>query len=117
MELIAFLSTGKGTWGHVSRLIADGEWDKIILFTNDFGKENYKGDSKAELVVIDVRKKMEELIQDMVNTINEKIDGTEVAINLISGSGKEHMALLSAIIKAGKSFRLMALTTEGIKEL
>jgi len=41
-ELVACLSTGKGTWGHVSRLIADGTWEKIILITNDFGKENFK---------------------------------------------------------------------------
>ena len=116
MELVAFLSTGKGTWGHVSRLIADGEWDNVVLFTNDFGKENYKGE-KADLVIVDVRKKMEELIQDMVVSLKEKVKGTEVAINLISGSGKEHMALLSAIIKAGISFRLMALTTDGVKEL
>ena len=40
-ELIACLSTGKGTWGHVARLMQDQEWDKIYLITNDYGKENF----------------------------------------------------------------------------
>ena len=39
-ELIACLSTGKGTWGHVSRLIDDGKFDKVYLITNEFGQEN-----------------------------------------------------------------------------
>ena len=34
-DLIACLSSGKGTWGHVNRLISDGEWGKIFLITND----------------------------------------------------------------------------------
>ena len=35
--LIALISTGKGTWGHVGRLISE-DWDKIIIVTNDFGR-------------------------------------------------------------------------------
>ena len=38
-ELIAFLSTGKGTWANVSGLIKGESWDKVYLLTNDFGKE------------------------------------------------------------------------------
>ena len=39
MELIALLSTGKGTWGQVSGLMTHGEWDKIILLGSDFSKD------------------------------------------------------------------------------
>ena len=39
--LIACLSTGKGTWGHVNHLIDNNNYDKVILITNDFGKENF----------------------------------------------------------------------------
>ena len=39
--LVASLNTGKGTWAHVSRLIADQEWEKIFLVSNQFGKKKF----------------------------------------------------------------------------
>ena len=49
--------------------------------------------------------------------LSEKIVGTEVALNMISGTGKEHMALLSAVLKSGLGVRIVANTVEGMKEL
>ena len=40
--LIYFLSTGKGTWGHVSSLIVEEKQEKVFLLTNDFGIETFK---------------------------------------------------------------------------
>ncbi len=117
MELIALLSTGKGTWGHVGRLMQEQEWDKIVLLTNDFGKENFKNDKNAELIVIDARKSMLDLVTEIAAELKSKVKGKDVGVNLISGSGKEHMALLAALAKNRTTYRLMALTTEGVKEL
>jgi len=36
---------------------------------------------------------------------------------MTSGSGKEHMALLSALLKLGLGIRLVSFTNNGIKEL
>ena len=47
--LIACLSTGKGTWGHVNRLIEDGKYEKVFLITNDYGKENFNKNDKTDL--------------------------------------------------------------------
>ena len=117
--LVACLSTGKGTWGHVGRLISDGNFDKVVLITNEFGKENFNKDDKTEFVVVDSRKPMLELVEDIKKELKDKVESseTEVALNLISGTGKEHMAILSAVIKAGLSFRLFSLTTEGVSEI
>ena len=117
VTLIANLSTGKGTWGHVGRLIADGNFEKVLLITNEFGKEKFNNDSNSEMLIIDSRKPLLELITDITTYLKENIKDTEVALNLVSGSGKEHMAILSAIIKAGLGFRLYSLTTDGIKEI
>ena len=116
-HLVACLGTGKGTWGHVSRLINDGNWEKIILITNSFGKENFANGKNAELIAIDDRKGLEELRDDIKSSLNGKLTGTEVAINIVSGTGKEHMALMSAILKLGFGIRFMALTKDGIKEI
>jgi len=115
--LIACLSSGKGTWGHVGRLIAEHDWDKIFLITNDFGKENFKAEKPFEFIVVDSIKPMDELILDIKNVLASKKLGTEVALNMISGTGKEHMALLSAILKLGLGVRLVSLTKNGVSEL
>ena len=117
--LVACLSTGKGTWGHVSRLIQDGNFDNIILITNDYGKENFQKLENTELIAIKLEQGMRELRDEIYKTLKEKIksDETEVALNLASGTGKEHMALLSALLKLGIGIRLMALTKEGIEEI
>jgi len=115
--LVASLSTGKGTWGHVSRLIQDGEWEKIFLITNAFGKENFSNTKNAEMIEIDDNKSIEEIRDKIKESLNGKLTGTEVAVNIVSGSGKEHTATLSAILQLGYGIRFMALTANGIKEI
>ena len=39
MELVALLSTGKGTWAQVAGLLNYGDWDNIILIGNEFAKK------------------------------------------------------------------------------
>jgi len=116
-ELVALLSTGKGSWGHVARLIADGTWEKVVLITNDFGKEKFNNEKNAEMIVVDSRKPMLEFVSDMKNALEGKVKGPEVAVNFISGDGKEHMALISALLQLGLGIRLVALTQEGVKEV
>ncbi|MBW3022479.1 hypothetical protein KY308_00040 [Candidatus Woesearchaeota archaeon] len=116
-ELVAMLSTGKGTWGHVSRLIADGTWEKIVLITNDFGKEKFNNEKNAEMVVVDSKKPIMELVEDVKKGLEGKIKGPEVAVNVVSGDGKEHMALISALLEMGLAIRLVALTQEGVREI
>jgi len=115
-DLIACLSTGKGTWGHVSRLIQDNEWGKIYLITNDFGKENFTAEKGAEFIVIDSVKPIKDLVDELKTTLKDKVNG-EIALNLISGTGKEHMAILSALLKLGVGIRLMGLTKDGVEEI
>lgn len=116
-NLVACLSSGKGTWGHVGRLIADYDWEKVVLITNDFGRQNFKAEKPVELIVVDSIKPMGDLIEDIKGSLKDKVTGTEVALNLVSGTGKEHMALLSAVLKLGLGVRLIAITKNGVQEL
>ena len=116
-QLIACLSTGKGTWGHVNRLIDEGKFDNIILITNEFGKENFTKNDKTDLIIVDSNQGITELQENIFTQLKEKKLETEIALNLVSGTGKEHMALLSALLKLGVAIRLLALTKEGIKEI
>lgn len=116
-NLIACLSTGKGTWGHVNRVINDGDWDKVFLITNEYGKENFSADKKTELIAINMNQGLKEIRDEIMSKLKGKIKDTEVAVNLVSGGGKEHMALVSAILKLGIGIRLIALTKEGVEEI
>ncbi len=114
-DLIACLSTGKGTWAEVLKVINAEEWNKVYLLTNEFGKEKFNHE-KAELIVIN-----EKEIKPMSNEIYEKLKGkvkfNDVAVNIVSGSGKEHMALLPALLKLGVGIRFVTVENEKIMEI
>jgi len=116
-ELVACLTTGKGTWIDVIRLIKAEKWDKVFLITNQFGKENFKPPQNTELIVIDDRKSADELVKDIMDALQDKLMGPEVALNLSSGTGKEHMALLSSILKLGNGIRLVHMLNEKVEEV
>lgn len=117
MDLVACLSTGKGTWGHVARLMTEGKFEHIFLITNEFGKENFTKDEKTQLIDVNMNMGINELREEIQNQLKDKLTGTEVAINIVSGAGKEHMAMISAVLKLGFGIRLMALTKNGIEEI
>ncbi|MBI4016872.1 MAG: hypothetical protein HY363_04220 [Candidatus Aenigmarchaeota archaeon] len=115
--LVACLLTGKGTWAEVTKLTNNADWEKILLVTNDFGQKNYspsKAD-KTKIIAVD----------DMSNAtairnfLQPSFDGLfgEVAVNLTSGTGNVHMAVLSALLKSGAGIRLVIPTETGFEEL
>lgn len=116
-SLVACLSSGKGTWAHVDKVITGQEWNNIFLITNEFGRENFKPKKQVEFIIINQNNFLPELTAEIKQKLQGKIPDTEVAVNLISGNGKEHMAVLSALLKLGLGIRLTALTTDGIKEI
>ncbi|MEK6823556.1 MAG: hypothetical protein AABY06_00840 [Nanoarchaeota archaeon] len=116
MELIALLSKGEGSWAQISGLIKFGEWDKVILLGDDFAKQ-FKHEKKFEFIKIDLNKKIKELKDELQNKLKGKISGTEVALSIASGDGKEHMALISALLNLPVGIRFAALTKDGVIDL
>ncbi|MFH0832017.1 MAG: hypothetical protein V1886_04110 [archaeon] len=116
MELVALLSTGEGTWAQVSGLIKQGDWDKIILVGESY-TEKFRADKPAEFVFADFSQSIISIKEEIMGKIKEKISGTEVALSIASGTGKEHMALISALLCLPVGVRFMVLTRDGIKEI
>lgn len=116
MELVALLSTGKGTWAQVAGLIKYGEWDKIILVGGDFAKD-FSSEKKTEFIKVDLNKRIKELKDEIIGNLKGKINGTEVALSIASGDGKEHMALISALLNLPVGIRFAALTKDGVIDL
>jgi len=114
MELVALLSSGKGSWGQVSGLIKQGEWDNIILLGDSFAKKfTPETETKHEFIEIN-DSPLVEMKQQILDKLKNKIKGTEVALSIASGNGKEHMALISALLSIPAGIRFTALTKEGI---
>jgi hypothetical protein len=116
MELIALLSSGKGTWAQVSGLMKHGEWENIIVLGDDFAKQ-FTHDQKFEFIKVDLNAKLKDLKDEILQKLKGKIKGTEVALSIASGDGKEHMALISALINSPVGIRFAALTKDGVIDL
>lgn len=115
--LVANISSGKGTLAHVSKIIDEVEWEKIFLISNESGKTDFKPNKRSEFIIIDENRHTSDITEDIYKKLKGKILDTEVAFNMISGNGKEHMATLSALLKLGLGIRLIAYTKEGVREL
>lgn len=108
--LIACLSSGKGTWTEVTRIMQSQPWDKIFLITNQFGKDNFTSPlPNISLLVVDQFHATSSLTEYIKKQLQDKITDFDVALNLASGTGKEHMAVLEAVLELGLNFRLVTL--------
>ncbi|HLC78051.1 MAG TPA: hypothetical protein VJH92_02915 [Candidatus Nanoarchaeia archaeon] len=116
MELVALLSSGQGSWAQISGLMKYGEWDKIILVGGDFAK-TFTHEKEFEFIKVDLSKRIIELRDELRDKLKGRINGTEVALSVASGEGKEHMALISALINLPVGIRFAALTKDGVIDL
>lgn len=112
-KLVAMLTSGN--WSHVSKLADEENWENAILVTNQQGKSTFKCNKQCEFIVIDEEWPVSQMIETIRKGLSKEYG--EVGLNFVSGNGKEHMALIAGVIQAGLSFRLVAITKEGIKEL
>jgi len=116
-DLIACLSESEKGKLHVQKLIEGNDWDNIFLVTTKDCSNNFKCSKNANFVIIDVQASASEIIKQIQSQLNGKLNDLEVALNIVCGTGKEHMALLSSLLKMGMGIRLMAVTKEGISEI
>ena len=113
MELVAFLGADKENWGQITALVKREKCDKVILVKNksaeefpDSGSESIKVNSDAPLL---------DLKNEIMQKIKSRLGGFEVALSLASGSGKEHMALISALLSIPVGIRLVVFTKKGVE--
>lgn len=117
--LIACLSTGKGTWTEVNKIIQSQEWNKVFLITNQFGKDNYTPGKNTELIFVESFPETPTIVitEQIKKQLKDNISDFEVALNFASGSGKEHMALLEAVMQMGLNFRLVTVNKNKVEVL
>lgn len=114
MELVAFVGNDKENWGQIVALINRAEWDKIILVKNK-NSDTFSASKNCEIINVNSDKPLIELKKEIMNKLEGKLGGLEVALSLASGNGKEHMALISALLSIPVGIRLVVFTKEGIE--
>ena len=115
MELVALLGENKETWGQVSGLINKGDWDKIILVKTS--SDNFPSKSNIEIVEVNTSQSLLELKNEIHSKLKGKFSGLDVSVSLASGNGKEHMALLSALLTLPVGIRLAVYTKDGVEHI
>jgi hypothetical protein len=117
MELVAFLGNDKETWGQITALINREQWDKIVLVQNK-SMSGFPIPVNGELVSVDSNLPMAELKNEIQDKVKRCIGGEfEVALSIASGNGKEHMALVSALLNIPVGIKLVVFTKKGIEFL
>lgn len=116
--LIAILGQGKGTWTHVKRIVELGEYESIFIITNDFGIEKYVPIKGETMIRVDFNENTTIIRDQIISQLKGPLqDVMETEINITSGSGKEHSALISAVLKLGVGVRLIDLIDDKVVEL
>jgi hypothetical protein len=117
MQLIALALTGKGSWSKVYSLSEHENFENNIILTNNFGIQNIKPNSKTKLLEINPDKPILELKEDIKKLLQPEIPGLEVGLNIDSGTGKEHKALLCALIELGIGIKVVTIEDNQLIEL
>jgi hypothetical protein len=116
--LIAILGQGKGTWSHLKQLIEKSEYDKIYIITNDFGVEKYQPSKNETMLKLNLDETSKQIRDSIIRELKGPLsDELEVDINITSGNGKEHAALISAVLRMGVGARIVDIIGDKVEEL
>ncbi len=117
-SLIACLSVGKGSWAQVAELVQAEEWEATFLVTNQFGAQKFSVEGhQVNFIIVDPDAEIKSIVEQIKKQLEGKILDTQIALNLISGTGKEHMAILSAVLQMGLGIRLICTKEGGCEEI
>ena len=115
MEFVAFIGEDEKNWGQVSALINRVDAEKIFLVVAK-GVNGFPKNLKCEVINVDTGKNLIDLKQEIVEKLKGKLKGEfEVSVSIASGNGKEHMALISALLSVPVGIRLVVFTKKGIE--
>ena len=115
MELVAFLGNDRENWGQITALINRGEWERILIVKRA-SIDGFNTPPHSEIVDINTEGPLLEMKEVLLEKLKKKLKGEfEVAVSLASGNGKEHMALIGALLNIPVGVRLVVFTKKGIE--
>ena len=115
MDFVAFVGEDKENWGQITALMSRLECEKVILVKNK-NVVGFPDNEKTKSIEVDTSKSLSDVKNEILSKIKNEIGNEfDVSLSLASGSGKEHMALLAALLNVPVGVRLVIYTKSGIE--
>lgn len=116
MKLVAYLGKDTETYGQISALINRMEDTETFLILKDKSVESPFSNPKCKILEVDSSKDLLSFKTEMQEKLKPYLkEDFEVALSLASGNGKEHMALISALLTIPVGIKLTAFTKSGVE--
>ena len=106
-EFVTFLSTGENTWTPVLQIMKSEKWSKVIIIGNEPFTNIFSEQRNVITIILKKDNSLKELTKYLENEFKTNLISTQVAFNMLSGTGREHMAALGALLKCGVGIRLV----------
>ena len=117
MEFVACVGSDEHNWGQITALLNRLEYEKTVLVVDALAS-GYPTNDKCTIIKVDMSQPLLSLQKEIQEKLRKCIGGEfEVALSLASGAGKEHMAVLSALLNIPVGVKLVVYTKEGIQFL
>lgn len=117
MNLIAFVGKDTDNWGQISALVNRMECERVVIVQAS-DAPIFPASEKCEVVTSDSSLPIVALKNSLMSGLKPLLGSEfEVAISLASGTGKEHMALLGALLAIPVGVRVVVYTKEGVQFL
>jgi len=116
-------SFGKDSTDRLYSVMKSGLFDRIYLVSGasdgaHYVKPHVKDDVKIVMLKLDYSKSSEDLVPELYlllkrHFMEDKVQDLDMAVNISSGTGKEHSVIISTLMKLGYGIRLVDLDKEG----
>ena len=115
MKLVAYVGKDSATYGQISALINRMECEEILLI-KDKSTETPFSAPACKSIDVDSSKDLSSFKKEIQEKLKPFLkEDFEVALSIASGNGKEHMALISALLSMPVGIKLAAFTKQGVE--
>ncbi|MFH1290788.1 MAG: hypothetical protein ABIH92_05275 [Nanoarchaeota archaeon] len=115
MKLVAFVGSDPNSYGQISALVNRMECEQILL-VKDKNTQSPFQNQKCETVNVNSSLDLASFKQEIQDKLKPLLkEDFEVALTIASGNGKEHMALISALLTLPVGIKLTAYTKKGVE--
>jgi len=118
MDLVVFVGGEKEGIGQIKALVNRMDCEKIILVKDKSTPKPLFNSNKVSFVDVDTSISLLDLKEEMLSKLKPKLNNDfEASLSIASGSGKEHMALVAALLSVPVGIKLVAYTKKGVEFL
>lgn len=111
---LGILGTGKGSWNHVDHLITAADWKELYIVGNEFASTKFYTASNRKIKWIEINDYIGFFsLKETIAAQLPPADEGPLAVNLQSGSGKIHMALICALREENRHYKLVTIVSGG----